>query len=284
MRYSMRVELTRVCSLNGFQLVMGLYRGHSLFFFECVLPLSALPLLDIWYVFVVVCAFVRAFVCMCIGVLLDYINTYFSSVCVSVCLGDFCVCMCGSVVWNLLVTIFSNNLYLYISRYLCMFVYIYMCVCVCVCVFPPWCFRQRTCLTQGLVYGVFNETWTYSCFLFWMVFTYLFFRNDRPSFFLKYVSLSQLYLPDTSIHVIFDTLCVWLCVCLSGFGIHLKLFFSLCAWMWVLKFFSIYIYIYVCLFPFMCVYESCFIQLCFRFIYNILFNCLLLKSFWDEAS
>ena len=32
MGYSMRLELIRVCSLNDFLLVMGLYRGHPLFF------------------------------------------------------------------------------------------------------------------------------------------------------------------------------------------------------------------------------------------------------------
>ena len=31
MGYSMRLELTRVCSFNDFKLVMGLYRGHLLF-------------------------------------------------------------------------------------------------------------------------------------------------------------------------------------------------------------------------------------------------------------
>ena len=36
MGYSMRVELTRVYSLNDFQLVMGLYKGLPLFFIECV--------------------------------------------------------------------------------------------------------------------------------------------------------------------------------------------------------------------------------------------------------
>ena len=36
MGYSMRLELTRVYSLNDFQLVMGLYRGHLLFFLKCV--------------------------------------------------------------------------------------------------------------------------------------------------------------------------------------------------------------------------------------------------------
>ena len=32
----MRFELISVCSLNDFQLVMGLYRGIPLFFLECV--------------------------------------------------------------------------------------------------------------------------------------------------------------------------------------------------------------------------------------------------------
>ena len=36
MVYSMRLELTCVCSFNDFLLVMGLFRGHPLFFLECV--------------------------------------------------------------------------------------------------------------------------------------------------------------------------------------------------------------------------------------------------------
>ena len=43
----MRLELTSVCSLNDFQLIMGLYRSHPLFFLKRVLPLLALPLIDI---------------------------------------------------------------------------------------------------------------------------------------------------------------------------------------------------------------------------------------------
>ena len=35
---SMRLELTRVCILNGFQLVMGLYGGHSSLFLRVCLP------------------------------------------------------------------------------------------------------------------------------------------------------------------------------------------------------------------------------------------------------
>ena len=39
MEYSTRHELTPVCSLNDFHLVVGLYRGNSLFFIECVFTL-----------------------------------------------------------------------------------------------------------------------------------------------------------------------------------------------------------------------------------------------------
>ena len=38
MGFSMRLELTHVCSLNDFHSVMGLDRGHPLFFLDCVLP------------------------------------------------------------------------------------------------------------------------------------------------------------------------------------------------------------------------------------------------------
>ena len=38
MVYSMRFELTCVCSLNGFQLVMGLDRGHSSLLLRVLLP------------------------------------------------------------------------------------------------------------------------------------------------------------------------------------------------------------------------------------------------------
>ena len=63
MGYSMRLELTRVFSLNDFQLVMGLYRGHPLFFLEA------------W-----------------VGGVWDFTNSYFSSVCVCECVFR-CVCV-----------------------------------------------------------------------------------------------------------------------------------------------------------------------------------------------
>ena len=72
----------------------------------------------------------------------------------------FRTCMCGSVVWNLLLNIFSLNFCVHIYIYICLCIYI----CVCVCMFPAWFFRSRTSLPQDLVNGVFNETWTYACF------------------------------------------------------------------------------------------------------------------------
>ena len=107
-------------------------RSSFLFLIVC-LPSSALPLFDIWYVFVDAC--------VCIGVVLDFANV-FSSLCafVSVCHGDFFffrVCKCGSVVWNLWITFFPNSfcrcVYIHISMNVCIYIYIYMCVCVCVC-------------------------------------------------------------------------------------------------------------------------------------------------------
>ena len=62
-RYSMRLELIRVCSLNGFQLVMGLYRGYSLFFLECVYLSLLYPSL-IFDMFLWLC--VCVYVCVCV--------------------------------------------------------------------------------------------------------------------------------------------------------------------------------------------------------------------------
>ena len=115
---SMNLELTRVCCLNDFQLVIGLYRGHPLFLLESVY----LRLLLVLY----------------------FPNSHFPFwACECGSWWFLCVCMCGSVDWNLLVTIFLLIIFVsvYIYTYLCMFVcmkkkkiYIYMCVCVCVCV------------------------------------------------------------------------------------------------------------------------------------------------------
>ena len=122
MGYSMRLELTCVCSLNDFLLVIGLCSGHPLFFFECVylnLLYSSL-IFDMFFRCVCVC------VCVCVGVILDFTNSYFYHVCVSVCLGDFCVCvcMCGlKFTGNFFLTV---SVCVYIYTYRCMFVYIYI--------------------------------------------------------------------------------------------------------------------------------------------------------------
>ena len=72
--------LNETCSSSGFQLVMGLYRGHPLFFFECVYFSLLYPSL-IFDIFLSLCVCV----CECVGVVLDFSNGYFPSVCVCVC-------------------------------------------------------------------------------------------------------------------------------------------------------------------------------------------------------
>ena len=111
---------THLClQLEWFSVVYGFIYGSSSLFLRVCFTL-VLPLIDIWYIFIIVCMG---------GVFLEFINSYFSSVCAWVCvLMIFCVCRSGSRVWNLLVTIFSKKNYQYI------YIYIYMCVCVCVCV------------------------------------------------------------------------------------------------------------------------------------------------------
>ena len=47
MGYSMRPQITHICRLNDFQMVMGLYRRQSSLFLRVCLPESALPLFDI---------------------------------------------------------------------------------------------------------------------------------------------------------------------------------------------------------------------------------------------
>ena len=147
MGYSMRVEIPRVCSLNDFHLLMGLYGGPHLFFFQCV----DLSLLYPSLIFDMLLSW-----CVCVlEWFLISLTVIFLCVCVCVCV---CVCeswrflfvrMCGSVVWNLLVTflrIIIVCVYLYISMYVCVhflslslsiyiYIYIYTCVCVSVCVY-----------------------------------------------------------------------------------------------------------------------------------------------------
>ena len=141
------------------------------------------------------------------------------------------------------------------------------------CMFPVWCFRQRTCMAQGLVNGIFNETWTHSCLQFeWFSVNYVVFYEIASFFFLECVSLSFYFTPH--LILIFDTLCVCVCVCvLEWFRISLTIlcvcvcvgvvsdftnsyFFSVYVWSCVLSFFfCVYMYIsmYVCFHVCVCV-------------------------------
>ena len=87
--YPMRIELTR---LNDFLLVM-VYIEVFLSFYLSVFYLSLLYPSLIFDVFVVVCLRM----CVCVGVVLDFTNSYFSCVCVCVCVcvcfGDLCMCV-----------------------------------------------------------------------------------------------------------------------------------------------------------------------------------------------
>ena len=95
----MRLELTWICILNDLQLIMGLYWGYRLFFFESFylipLYLSLIFYMFCHYVFVCVCVCV----CVCVEVVLDFIKQlFFLYMSVTVCLGNFLVCAC-MVVW-----------------------------------------------------------------------------------------------------------------------------------------------------------------------------------------
>ena len=87
MIYSIRLELTCVCSLNDFLLVMGLYRVHPLFFLECALPYFALFLIDIWCFLLWLCW-------NCFG-----FHSVIFPLCVSVSWRFFCVVVWFEIYW-----------------------------------------------------------------------------------------------------------------------------------------------------------------------------------------
>ena len=68
-------------------------------------------------------------VCECVGVVWDFTNSYFSSVCVSVL--EFFVCVWVVVWFEIYRYLFANTFCLcsYIHIYVCL--HMYMCVCVC---------------------------------------------------------------------------------------------------------------------------------------------------------
>ena len=105
-----------------------IYRSFWLFL-ECVYLCLLYPSL-IFDKFLSLCVCV----CVCVEVVLDFTNSYFSSVSVWMYVMEiFCVCMCGSLVWNLLVSIFSNNfcLCIYTHIYVCLYIYIYIYIYIC---------------------------------------------------------------------------------------------------------------------------------------------------------
>ena len=264
--YSMRLELTRVCSLNDYQLVMCWYRSLPLFFLEWVY----LSLLYPHLVFDVFC------LCVCVLEWFWITLTVIFPLCVWVCvLGIFRVCMCVSVrkllVTFFLIVFFGVYIYTYKCMFVCVYIYIYM--------FPAWCFRQWTCLAQGQFYGVFNETWIYFVFVVWMVFTSwcFFFMNTGPSFFLESVP----YFISNWL-LIFSTLCVCVCVCVclcvgvvSNFTY--SYYFSVCVNVFLEIFWvCIYIYIYtnlsrLSIYIYIYIYRHVYFHLCMCRI-HVLFN------------
>ena len=89
--YSMRLELTRVYNLHGFQLIIGLYGGHSSLFqgvsnFTCFNPHCFLYLIRFFVVSVrvCVCAPARACVCVCLWEWFSILLTVIFSLCVCV--------------------------------------------------------------------------------------------------------------------------------------------------------------------------------------------------------
>ena len=107
--------------------------------------------------------------------------------------------------------------------------------------FPAWCFRQRTCMSQGFVHGVLNETWTHSCLHFERFSVGYGFLWRSLLYFSKGVFTLVCFTPH--LLLIFDTVCVYV---LEWFRISLRVsFFSVYVWMCVLRYIYIYIYIYV---------------------------------------
>ena len=146
----------------------GFILRSSSFFLRSCLPQSALPVIDIGFA-----------LSSCVYVLVWFVislTVIFFCLCVNVCLAPFFCC--GCVVWNLQVTIF---LVIFSCVYIYMYIYIYIYIYIC----PAWCFRQRTCLAEGLVSGVFNETWCYSRFMFECILLMIFLNECWSFHFLR---------------------------------------------------------------------------------------------------
>ena len=168
------------------------------------------------------------------------------------------------------------------------------------CIFPSWCFYQRTCMAQGLVNGVFNESWTHSWLQFeWFSVGYGFLWR---SFFSFSLSVFTLVCFTPHLFLIFDMMCVCVYVCVGVFWISLTvIFFSVfvcleipsptmcmcgsmvwnilliiifftnnfCIYICMYVYIYIYIYIYIGMFVSICV---CMIHVLFHFGLNLSLN------------
>ena len=80
-----------------------------------------------------------------------------------------------------------------------------------ICMFPACCFHQRTCVAQGLLNGVPNETWIHSRF------QYKWFLSDWICFIRVFVppswSMFTLVFSTLLCYLISLSLCVCVCVC-----------------------------------------------------------------------
>ena len=170
----MRLEFIRVSRFKWFSVGYGFVESSSSLFLSVCFTLVCFT--PHWYL---IC-FCRC-VCDCTrlyaGVVLDFTNSYFlSPVCMWVCVLEiFCVCMCGSGVWNLLGTNFSNNfcLCIYIYIYICTSIYIYIYVYIYI-----YIYVSNLMPLSGNMYGTRSSWWVewdlnLLVFVVWMVFTYL---------------------------------------------------------------------------------------------------------------
>ena len=142
-----------------------------------------------------------------------------------------------------------NNIYVYISKDGCCrskermriyfrigrstkrfvffeFIYFVLTYMLYVCMFPVCCFRQRTCVAQGLFNVVLNETWTHSCFQYkWLLLGQTDLYRGHCSSFQECVYFGLLY--QSLILNMFMCVCVCVCVCvlaLEWFGVSLTAF------------------------------------------------------------
>ena len=144
------------------------------------------------------------------------------------------------------------------------------------------CFCQRTYMVQGLVNGVFNETWTRS-FEVGMVFSWFsVYINVTPFFsflFSKCVYLS-LFTSNCSLifHMFLSFYCQWLCVCVRVvLDFTYSYFLCVCVCVCVLRVFCVYecglkfTGIYFLLIIFLCVYVCIYIYI---YVYICVWVCV----------